>query len=98
MSRALTCLVLSTTLKRYFELSVASFLVCSLIFAEYKGGFKNKAFQSLEAVIGKSQEAIQGLERSVVKRLGQKDFNFRNSLLSTLKIDKLDKKTNKTEF
>ena len=38
-----------------------------MIFAEYKRGIKNKAFQSLEAVIGKSQEAIQGLERGVVK-------------------------------
>ena len=32
------------------------------------------------------------------KRLGQKDFDFRNPLLSILKMDRLDKKANKTEF
>ena len=30
--------------------------------------------------------------------LGQKDFDFRNSLLRNFKIDRLDKKANKTEF
>ena len=34
----------------------------------------------------------------LVKRLGQKDFDFRNSLLWHFKIDRLDKKANKTEF
>ena len=32
-----------------------------------KRGFKNKAFQTLEAVIDKLQEVIQGLEKSVLK-------------------------------
>ncbi|MDU4516193.1 MAG: transposase, partial [Streptococcus mitis] len=32
-----------------------------------KRGFKNKSFQTLEAVIGKLQEVIQGLEKSVLK-------------------------------
>ena len=32
------------------------------------------------------------------KSLGQKDFDFRNPLLSILKMDRLDKKANKTEF
>ncbi|MBF9680067.1 transposase, partial [Streptococcus pseudopneumoniae] len=32
-----------------------------------KRGFKNKVFQTLEAVIDKLQEVIQGLEKSVLK-------------------------------
>ena len=32
-----------------------------------KRGFKNKSFQTLEAVIGKLQEVIQGLEKSILK-------------------------------
>ena len=32
-----------------------------------KRGFKNKAFQTLEAVIDKLQEVIQGLEKTVLK-------------------------------
>lgn len=32
-----------------------------------KRGFKNKTFQTLEAVIDKLQEVIQGLEKSVLK-------------------------------
>ena len=32
-----------------------------------KRGFKNKAFQTLEAVIDKLQEVIQGLEKEVIK-------------------------------
>ncbi len=32
-----------------------------------KRGFKNKDFQTLEAVIDKLQEVIQGLEKSVLK-------------------------------
>ena len=32
-----------------------------------KRGFKNKAFQTLEAVIDKLQEVIQGLEKGVLK-------------------------------
>ena len=32
-----------------------------------KRGFKNKAFQTLEAVIDKLQEVIQGLEKSILK-------------------------------
>ena len=32
-----------------------------------KRGFKNKAFQTLESVIGKLQEVIQGLEKSILK-------------------------------
>ena len=31
-----------------------------------KRGFKNKAFQTLEAVIDKLQEVIQGLEKSIL--------------------------------
>ena len=31
-------------------------------------------------------------------RLGQKDFDFRKFLLSILRINRLDKKANKTEF
>ena len=34
-----------------------------------KRGFKNKAFQTLEAVIDKLQEVIQGLEKSVLSPL-----------------------------
>lgn len=32
-----------------------------------KRGLKNKAFQTLEAVIDKLQEVIQGLEKSILK-------------------------------
>ena len=32
-----------------------------------KRGFKNKAFQTLESVIDKLQEVIQGLEKSILK-------------------------------
>lgn len=32
-----------------------------------KRGFKNKAFQTLEAVIDNLQKVIQGLEKSVLK-------------------------------
>ena len=32
-----------------------------------KRGFKNKSFQTLEAVIGKLQEVIQGLEKIILK-------------------------------
>ena len=32
-----------------------------------KQGFKNKAFQTLEAVIDNLQKVIQGLEKSVLK-------------------------------
>ena len=32
-----------------------------------KRGFKNKSFQTLEVVIGKLQEVIQGLEKSILK-------------------------------
>ena len=32
-----------------------------------KRGFKNKVFQTLEAVIDKLQEVIQGLEKTVLK-------------------------------
>ena len=32
-----------------------------------KRGFKNKSFQTLETVIGKLQEVIQGLEKSILK-------------------------------
>lgn len=35
-----------------------------------KRGFKNKDFQTLEAVIDKLQEVIQGLEKSVLKIIG----------------------------
>ena len=31
-----------------------------------KRGFKNKAFQTLEAIIDKLQEVIQGLEKSIL--------------------------------
>ena len=34
-----------------------------------KQGFKNKAFQTLEAVIDKLQEVIQGLEKEVIKSI-----------------------------
>ena len=34
-----------------------------------KRGFKKKAFQTLEAVIDKLQEVIQGLEKEVIKSI-----------------------------
>ena len=34
-----------------------------------KRGFKNKAFQTLEAVIDKLQEVIQGLDKEVIKSI-----------------------------
>ena len=40
-----------------------------------KQGFKNKAFQTLEAVIDKLQEVIQGLEKSVLKSTVSRQWN-----------------------
>ena len=43
-----------------------------------KGGFQNKAFQTLEAGMDTFQEIIQGLEREVIKSL-EKVFKTRNA-------------------
>ena len=45
-----------------------------------KRGFKNKAFQTLEAVIDKLQEVIQGLEKSVLKSTVSRQWTLKRFL------------------
>jgi transposase, ISSpnII len=54
--------------------------------------FKNKAFQTLEAVIDKLQEVIQGLEKSVLKSTVNRQWArllFENNLVLNRKSGRL---------
>ncbi|HET1878616.1 TPA: IS630 family transposase, partial [Streptococcus pneumoniae] len=38
-------------------------------------GFKNKAFRTLEDVMNQLQDVIQGLEKEVIKSIGNRRWN-----------------------